>query len=96
MPRSICTAGRTWNLSGAPSAIRVNAIAPGLIKTDFAKALWQDPQVERAKASANPLRRLGTVEDIAGVVLMPASAAGGYTNGQTIVVDGGTMIAGPH
>lgn len=87
---------RNLALEWGPSAIRVNAIAPGLIKTDFAKALWQDPEVERAKASANPLRRLGTVEDIAGVVLMLASAAGAYINGQTIVVDGGTMIAGPH
>lgn len=87
---------RNLALEWGPSDIRVNAIAPGLSKTDFAKALWQDPEAERAKAAVNPLRRLGTVEDIAGVVLMLASSAGAYINGQVIVVDGGTMIAGPH
>ncbi|PLK22314.1 short-chain dehydrogenase [Porphyrobacter sp. TH134] len=87
---------RNLALEWGPSGIRVNAIAPGLIKTDFAKALWQDPENERAKAAVNPLRRLGRVEDVAGVVVMLASAAGAYINGQVIVVDGGTMIAGPH
>ncbi len=87
---------RNLALEWGPPGIRVNAIAPGLIKTDFAKALWHDPEAERAKAAVNPLRRLGTVEDIAGVVVMLASPAGAYINGQVIVVDGGTMIAGPH
>jgi dehydrogenase/reductase SDR family protein 4 len=66
-----------WGLSD----IRVNAIAPALIKTDFARALWQDPEAERGKAAVNPLRCLGTVEDIDGVVLMLASPAGANING---------------
>jgi NAD(P)-dependent dehydrogenase (short-subunit alcohol dehydrogenase family) len=87
---------RNLALEWGPMNVRVNAIAPGLIKTDFARALWQNPEDERAKAALNPLRRLGEVSDVAGVVLMLASEAGAYINGQVIVIDGGSMIAGPH
>ncbi len=73
--------------------IRVNTIAPGLIKTDFAKALWEDPE-KRAKLEAQyPLRRIGEPDDVAGTAVFLAADAGRYITGQTIVVDGGSTIA---
>ncbi len=77
-----------------PDNIRVNCIAPGLVKTDFARALWDDPKFAEPRIAATPLRRLGDPEDIAGAAVYLASAAGRWTTGQTIVVDGGATIAG--
>jgi NAD(P)-dependent dehydrogenase (short-subunit alcohol dehydrogenase family) len=76
-----------------PDNVRVNCIAPGLVKTEFARVLYEDPQRRAAREAATPLRRLGEPEDIAGVALMLASRAGGFITGQTIIVDGGTTIA---
>ena len=73
-----------------PHNIRVNCIAPGLVKTDFAKALWDSPEGEQRASFATPLRRLGEPEDIAGAAVYLASRAGAWTTGQTLVVDGGT------
>ncbi len=73
--------------------IRVNCIAPGLIRTDFARALWEDPTRRAAIEAAYPLGRIGEPDDIAGVAVFLASAAGRYITGQTIVVDGGATIA---
>lgn len=70
--------------------IRVNTIAPGLVKTDFAKALWDTPAGEERASSGTPLRRLGEPDDLAGAALYLASRAGAWTTGQTIVVDGGS------
>ena len=70
--------------------VRVNAIAPGLVKTDFARALWEP--AEEAVAKRMPLRRLGVPEDIANVALFLTSDAASWITGQTIVVDGGAMI----
>ena len=75
--------------------IRINTIAPGLIKTDFARALWEDPKRLALVESAYPLRRIGDPDDIAGTAIYLASAAGRYVTGQTIVVDGGATITGP-
>jgi NAD(P)-dependent dehydrogenase (short-subunit alcohol dehydrogenase family) len=75
-----------------PQGIRVNAIAPGLIKTDFAQALWTDPVRLEAVENTLPLRRLGTGDDIAGAVLFLASQAGAYVTGQVINVCGGSSI----
>ena len=72
-----------------PHNSRVNCIAPGLIKTDFAKALWDNPELGKSRAAATPLRRLGDPEDIAGIAVYLVSKAGSWTTGQTIVVDGG-------
>ena len=72
-----------------PDNIRVNCIAPGLVKTDFARALWEDPEYADPRIAATPLRRLGEPEDIAGAAVYLASAAGRWTTGQTIVIDGG-------
>ncbi len=73
----------------SPSNIRVNCIAPGLVKTDFAKALWDTPEGERRASSGTPLRRLGEPDDIAGAAVLLSSRAGSWMTGQTIVVDGG-------
>jgi NAD(P)-dependent dehydrogenase (short-subunit alcohol dehydrogenase family) len=73
-----------------PDNIRVNCIAPGLVKTDFARALWDTPEGEKRASSGTPLRRLGEPDDLAGAAIYLASRAGAWTTGQTIVVDGGS------
>ncbi|WP_022674050.1 SDR family NAD(P)-dependent oxidoreductase [Novosphingopyxis baekryungensis] len=72
--------------------IRTNCIAPGLIRTDFAKALWQNEEAEKRFNTQHPMRRMGLPEDIAGAAVFLGSRAGAYVNGQTIVVDGGSVI----
>ena len=72
--------------------VRVNAIAPGLIKTDFARALWEDGKGDTV-AKAYPLHRLGEVEDIAGAALYLAAETGSWITGQTLVLDGGGLVA---
>ena len=72
--------------------IRANSIAPGLIKTDFAKALWENPDILKSVLVNTPMQRIGEPDEIAGVAVMLSSKAGEYINGQTIVVDGGTTI----
>ncbi len=74
--------------------IRVNAIAPGIIKTDFAKALYGKQETERYVTAQYPLGRLGEVDDVSGVAVLLASRAGSFISGQTLVVDGGTTIGG--
>jgi NAD(P)-dependent dehydrogenase (short-subunit alcohol dehydrogenase family) len=74
--------------------IRVNAIAPGLIKTDFARALWENPELREITLKQTPLQRLGEPEDIAGAALFLAAPSGRFVTGTTLVVDGGVMIAG--
>lgn len=73
--------------------IRVNAIAPGLIKTDFARALWENPEIlKRAEAQA-PLGRIGMPDEIAGAAVFMASDAGTFLTGQTLTIDGGQTIS---
>jgi NAD(P)-dependent dehydrogenase (short-subunit alcohol dehydrogenase family) len=74
--------------------VRVNCIAPGLIKTDFARALWENPQTLRAVTATTPLGRIGEPDEIAGAAVYLVSRAGSFMTGQTIVVDGGATIAG--
>jgi NAD(P)-dependent dehydrogenase (short-subunit alcohol dehydrogenase family) len=74
------------------SNVRVNCIAPGLIKTDFAKALWDDPEGLKARLNRTPLGRVGTPDEIAGAAVFLASDAGSFVTGQAIVVDGGATI----
>jgi len=78
-----------------PSGIRVNALAPGLIRTDFSAALWQSPAVAEAVAARTPLGRLGEPEDIVGAALFLASPASAYISGAVIPVDGGLTAGGP-
>jgi NAD(P)-dependent dehydrogenase (short-subunit alcohol dehydrogenase family) len=73
--------------------IRVNTIAPGLIKTDFAKALWEDEKNLAKRLERQPLKRLGEPDDIGGIAVMLASRAGKFMTGQVIVADGGVLIA---
>ena len=75
-----------------PNNVRVNCIAPGLIKTDFAKALWEDPEALKRRTSSTPLRRIGEPDEIAGAAIFLASKAGSFVTGQAIVVDGGVTI----
>ncbi len=72
--------------------VRVNCIAPGLIKTDFARALWENPQTLKASNARTPLGRIGEPDEIAGAAVYLASQAGAYMTGQTLVVDGGQTI----
>ena len=83
---------RNLALEWGPQNIRVNAIAPGLIRTDFAQALLDDPDRLTRVEQSLPLRRVGDPVDIAGVALFLASSAGAYVTGQTIVADGGDTI----
>ncbi len=72
--------------------IRCNCIAPGLVRTDFARALWEDEKAKARAIASYPIGRLGEPEDIAGAALFLMSSAGSFVTGQTIVVDGGTTI----
>ncbi|HEY3785297.1 MAG TPA: SDR family oxidoreductase [Steroidobacteraceae bacterium] len=78
-----------------PHNVRVNCVAPGIIKTNFARALWENPRIARAAESATPLKRLGEPDDVAGAVVFLSSAAASYITGQSIVIDGGTLISSP-
>ncbi|QEX21841.1 short-chain dehydrogenase [Hypericibacter adhaerens] len=77
-----------------PKQIRVNCIAPGLVRTDFARALWENPETLAHYTKAAPLGRIGEPDDIAGCAVFLASPASAFLTGQTIVVDGGVTIAG--
>jgi dehydrogenase/reductase SDR family protein 4 len=75
-----------------PKGVRVNAIAPGLVKTEFARALWEDEKRRTERIEATPLRRLGEPRDIGGIAVFLASEAGAFITGQCIVADGGVSI----
>ena len=77
-----------------PKGVRVNCIAPGLIRTDMARALWEDPETLKRSTAAACLKRIGETPEIAGAAVFLASKAGAFTTGQTIVVDGGATISG--
>ncbi len=85
---------RNLAVGWGPHNIRVNCIAPGLVRTDFARALWDDPDKLKRTEDAYPLRRIGEPEDIGGVATFLASEAARFITGQTIVVDGGITISG--
>ena len=78
-----------------PSNIRINAIAPGVVRTDFARALWENPNAEASLNRRVPLGRIGEPVEIGGTAVFLASAAGGYVTGQAIVVDGGMTVKAP-
>jgi NAD(P)-dependent dehydrogenase (short-subunit alcohol dehydrogenase family) len=84
---------RNLAVEWGPQNVRINCIAPGLIKTDFARALWEDPQALEQRNSQTPLRRIGTPDEIGPVAAFLASSAAGFMTGQTVVVDGGVTIA---
>lgn len=76
-----------------PDNVRVNCIAPGLVKTDFAKALWDDPDILKSATRTAPLQRIGQPDEIAGMAVLLAGPAGAFITGQSIVIDGGVSIA---
>lgn len=80
---------RTLAVELGPHNIRVNSIVPGYIRTEFSRALWEDPSKLERIVEATPLRRMGAPDDVSGAAVFLASAAGGFVTGQTIVVDGG-------
>jgi len=75
-----------------PDNIRVNAISPGLIRTDFARALWENPEILAKRTEVDPLRRIGEPHEVAGAAVFLASRAGAFTTGQNFVIDGGSTI----
>jgi NAD(P)-dependent dehydrogenase (short-subunit alcohol dehydrogenase family) len=83
---------RNYAVELGPDNVRVNCIAPGLVKTDFARALWEDPERIKATNSTTPLRRIGDPEDIAGAVVFLAGRSGAFMTGQAMVIDGGVTI----
>lgn len=85
---------RNLAVEWGPKNVRVNCIAPGIVKTDFARALYEDPAVYAAALKLYPIGRLGEVEDISGIAVMLAARAGAFVTGQTIVADGGMTIGG--
>jgi NAD(P)-dependent dehydrogenase (short-subunit alcohol dehydrogenase family) len=85
---------RNLALEWGKQGVRTNCIAPGLIKTDFAKALWDNPKTLAAALASSPLTLIGEPEDIAGAALLLGSDAGRFITGTTIVIDGGVMVGG--
>lgn len=83
---------RNYAVEYGPDNIRVNCIAPGLIKTDFARALWENPNTLKHYTAVTPLRRIGEPDEIAGAAVFLASAAGNFMTGQALVADGGVTI----
>ncbi|MBW2229453.1 MAG: SDR family oxidoreductase [Deltaproteobacteria bacterium] len=79
---------KTWGKDG----IRVNCIAPGLIKTDFARALWEDEKTLRIAEAESALHRIGQSDEMAGAVVYLASPASSFVTGQTLVLDGGRLL----
>lgn len=77
-----------------PKSIRVNCIAPGVVRTDFARALWENDERRKAREALAPLRRIGEPADIGGIAVFLASQAASFVTGQMIVADGGVTIAG--
>ena len=83
---------RNLALEYGPAGVRVNAICPGVIKTDFARALWDNPEAQRNAETNTPLRRLGEPEDLKGIAVYLASDASAYVTGQAIAICGGTNM----
>lgn len=83
---------RNLALEFGPSGVRVNAICPGLVRTDFARELWDNPEVEARIKKDIPLRRLGEPEDFKGLAVYLASDASRYMTGQALTVCGGSNM----
>ena len=79
---------KSWGRDG----IRVNCIAPGLVQTEFARALWDDPKFRKMSEEAAALHRIAAPDEMAGAVVYFASAASSFVTGQTLVMDGGRLL----
>jgi NAD(P)-dependent dehydrogenase (short-subunit alcohol dehydrogenase family) len=84
---------RNLAVEWGPSNVRVNSISPGVIATEFARPLTDNAQVLPRRLALTPLRRVGQPDEIAGVAVMLAAAAGAFMTGQNLIVDGGTLIS---
>lgn len=84
---------RNLAVEWGPKNVRVNCVAPGLVRTDFARALWEDPERRARREAATPLRRIGEPEEIGPVAAFLASPAASFITGQIVVADGGVTIA---
>ncbi|MCC2601491.1 SDR family NAD(P)-dependent oxidoreductase [Sphingopyxis yananensis] len=85
---------RNYAVELGPRGVRVNCIAPGLIGTDMARALWENPDTLKISTANACLKRIGEPHEIAGAAVFLSSKAGAFTTGQTIVCDGGSTISG--
>ncbi len=85
---------RSLAVEWGPKNITVNALCPGIIKTDFAKALWDNPEILESVEKNAPLKRIGTPDEVAGAAILLASSSGSFITGQKIVMDGGVTIGG--
>jgi NAD(P)-dependent dehydrogenase (short-subunit alcohol dehydrogenase family) len=83
---------RNYAVEYGPHNVRVNCIAPGLVRTDFARALWQNPETLERATRTSPLRRIGEPDEIAGAAVYLASKASSFTTGHTIICDGGVLV----
>jgi NAD(P)-dependent dehydrogenase (short-subunit alcohol dehydrogenase family) len=84
---------RNLAVEWGPRNVRVNCIAPGLVKTDFARALWENPEILKRRTESTPLRRIGQPHEIGPIAAFLASPAASFITGQVIVADGGVTIA---
>jgi NAD(P)-dependent dehydrogenase (short-subunit alcohol dehydrogenase family) len=84
---------RNLAVEWGPANVRVNSISPGIIATEFARPLLDNPELLARRLALTPLRRAGEPHEIAGVAVMLASRAGGFITGQNLIVDGGTIIS---
>jgi NAD(P)-dependent dehydrogenase (short-subunit alcohol dehydrogenase family) len=75
-----------------PAGVRVNCIAPGLVRTDFARALWENPDTLKAVTRGTPMRRIGEPHEIAGAAVFLAAPASTFITGQAVIVDGGSTV----
>src|SRR5262249_44141311 len=87
-----CQLARNPAVEWGPRNIRINCVAPGLVKTDFARALWEDEKRLKLRLEATPLRRIGEPDDIGGIIAFLASRAAAFITGTVIVADGGVTI----
>jgi NAD(P)-dependent dehydrogenase (short-subunit alcohol dehydrogenase family) len=83
---------RSLAVEWGPRNVRVNAIAPAIIRTDFSKQLWRDPEIYGRAVAGYPLRRIGEPDDVAAAAIFLAARAGAFVTGQALVVDGGVTV----
>ncbi|MFN2461129.1 MAG: SDR family NAD(P)-dependent oxidoreductase [Candidatus Velthaea sp.] len=85
---------RNLAVEWGPRNVRVNALAPSIIRTDFARRLWEDPEIHAKAVASYPLRRIGEPDEVAGAAIFLASRAGAFVTGHVLVVDGGVTVGG--
>jgi NAD(P)-dependent dehydrogenase (short-subunit alcohol dehydrogenase family) len=84
---------RSLAVEWSPKGVRINCVAPGLVRTDFARALWEDPERLKRTVATAPLRRIGEPNEIGGVIAFLASKASSFMTGTVVIADGGVTIA---